>query len=176
MNRRDVYRFGTIVLGNAVALALAVPGVAYVLDPLRKSSKQGGFHKLAKLSELTVGEPRSYAVIDERQDAWVKYPREPVGSVWLVRQPAGAPAPVVAFTSECPHLGCAVNLTTTAKGKEFLCPCHTSAFNFNGEPLNSIPPRGMDTLYVELSKDDDPTIAVKFQRFRTQEKEKTPLA
>lgn len=174
MNRRDFYRIGTIVLGNVVALVLAVPGVAYVLDPLRRATKQGDLQRLANLSELTVGEPRSFTVIDERQDAWVKYPREPIGSVWLVRQPPGSKPEVVAFTAECPHLGCAVNLT--ADGKSFLCPCHTSSFDIKGARLNAIPPRGMDTLPVEVSDDADPEVRVKFQRFRTQEKEKTPLA
>ncbi len=173
ISRRDFYRFGTVAIGGLVGLALAVPGVAYVLDPLRKSSKSGGFQRLARLSDLTVGVPRSFAVIDERQDAWVKYPREPVGSVWLVRQPEGSKPEVIAFTAECPHLGCAVNLT--ADGKEFLCPCHTSAFSLKGKPLNAVPPRGMDTLEVELEGHDDPDVRVKFARFRTQEKEKTPL-
>jgi Rieske Fe-S protein len=176
MNRRDFYRLGTVVLGNAVALALAVPGVAYVLDPLRRSSKKGDFQRLARLGELNVGEPKSFRVIAGRQDAWVKYPPEPVGSVWLVRQPEGTSPPVVAFTAECPHLGCAVNLKETDKGVEFLCPCHTSAFDLKGSPLNSVPPRGMDTLDVEVSDGADPEVHVRFQRFRTQEKEKKPLA
>ena len=171
MNRRDFYRIGTVVLGNGLALALAVPGLAYLLDPLRKAAKSGKMQGLARLSDLNVGVPRSFAVIDERQDAWVNYPREPVGSVWLVRKADGS---VTAFTAECPHLGCAVNLTP--EGKEFLCPCHTSAFNLEGKPLNAIPPRGMDTLEVELTTGDDPEVQVKFQRFRTQEKEQQPLA
>ena len=41
MNRRDFYRYGTIVLGNLVALVLAVPGVAYLLDPLRHKQRGG---------------------------------------------------------------------------------------------------------------------------------------
>ena len=81
---------------------------------------------------------------------------------------------VVAFTAECPHLGCAVNLAED--GKTFLCPCHTSAFDFTGKALNDVPPRGMDTLDVELTPGSDPEVLVKFGRFRTQEKEKTPLA
>ena len=174
MNRRDFHRYGTVVLGGLVTLALAVPGVAYVVDPLRRKSKAGGFRRLAALSELKVGVPRSFAVIDERQDAWVKYPDEPVGSVWLVRQPAGATPQVLAFTAECPHLGCAVNLA--ADGAKFLCPCHTSAFDFAGKALNTVPPRGMDTLDVKLTPGDDPVVGVKFARFRTTDKEKTPLA
>lgn len=173
MNRRDLYRFSTFALGGAVALALAVPGVAYVLDPLRKGSKKGDFQSLTKLNALKPGEPRSFAVLDERQDAWVRYPREPIGSVWLIRQPVGAKPQVIAFASECPHLGCAVNLTT--ESNSFVCPCHTSAFGLDGERKNDIPPRGMDTLEVELSSGDDPDVLVKFQRFRTSEKEKIPL-
>ncbi|GAC1471809.1 MAG: hypothetical protein NVSMB9_18350 [Isosphaeraceae bacterium] len=174
MNRRDFYRLGTVVLGSVVGLIVAVPGVAYVLDPLRRKTAAGALDKLANLSELKVGEPRSFAVIEERQDAWVRYPREPIGTVWLVRQPSGATPEVVAFTAECPHLGCAVNLTPDRTS--FLCPCHTSSFDLKGERLNKVPPRSMDTLEVELSKDDDPEVRVRFQRFRTQEKEKRPLA
>src|SRR3954454_25408850 len=59
MNRRDFYRIGTIALSNAVALVLAVPGIAYLFDPLRKSSKSGDFQRLAKLSDLTEGRPQS---------------------------------------------------------------------------------------------------------------------
>jgi len=172
-SRRDFYRYGTVVVGNLVALALAVPGVAYVLDPLRKATKAGGFHGLARLSDLKVGEPRSFAVIDERQDAWVNYPREPIGSVWLVRQPEGSKPAVVAFTAECPHLGCAVNLSPDKT--IFQCPCHTSSFDLEGKMLNLIPPRGMDALRVELTPGDDPEVRVKFQRFQTQREEKIPL-
>jgi menaquinol-cytochrome c reductase iron-sulfur subunit len=176
MNRRDVYRYGTIILGNLIALALAVPGVAYLVDPLRRKSRQGEFDTLTRLGQLPEGVPQAFPIIDERQDAWVRYPREPVGSVWLVRQPEGAKEPVVAFTAECPHLGCAVNLS--GDGKSFLCPCHTSSFDFTGKPLNQVPPRPMDRLEVRLSKGSDPEseVQVKFQRFRTQSEEKIPLA
>ncbi len=174
MNRRDFYRFGTIAVGGLVSLALAVPGVAYVLDPLfKKKGREGDFETLTNLSQLRVGVPQSFSVIEERQDAWVKYPREPIGSVWLVRQPEGSKTPVLAFTAECPHLGCAVNLS--GDGKFFFCPCHTSSFNFDGTRKNDIPPRGMDTLEVKLSSDSDPKVSVKFERFRPQIQEKKSL-
>jgi Rieske Fe-S protein len=176
MNRRDLLRFGTIALGNLVAVVLAVPGVAYLIDPLRRKSRQGDFTTLTRLDQLAVGEPRAFPIIDVRQDAWVKYPPEPIGSVWLIRQPAGAKEPVIALTAECPHLGCAVNLA--ADRKSFLCPCHTSNFDFEGKPLNKVPPRPMDRLEVKLSRANDPgsEVQVKFQRFRTQSEEKIPLA
>ncbi len=110
MTRRDLYRLGSILGGGLITAALAVPGVAYIVDPLRKKRGAARTYPLAKLSELEVGVPRSFPIVDERQDAWVKYPKEPIGLVWLVRQPEGSKAPVVAFQAECPHLGCAVNL------------------------------------------------------------------
>ena len=172
MSRRDFHRYGTLLLGKIFGIILMVPGIAYLLDPvLRKTkSETGDFQTLGRLSELTPGVPRSFSIIAARQDAWVKYPKEPVGSVWLIRQPDGQ---VVAFTAECPHLGCAVNLAPDAK--TFLCPCHNSKFDFSGKPMNPTPPRGMDSLVVELTTADDPEIRGKFERFRTLSQEKTPL-
>ena len=121
-----------------------------------------------------MGVPRSFAIIQDQTDAWIKYPSEPVGSVWLIRQPAGTKPEVIAFTAECPHLGCAINLS--ADGKSFLCPCHASAFDFDGKPQNQVPPRPMDRLDVELTAEPDPKVRVKFQRFRTLAQERIPLA
>ena len=177
MNRRDFYRYGTIVVGNLVGLTLAVPGVAYILSPLLKRQGQDGgeFQEVAKLSDLKVGVPVSVPIIEERQDAWVKYPKEPVSSVWLIRQPpCNSKEQVLALSSECPHLGCAVSLGED--GTSFFCPCHTSSFDLCGGPTNKIPPRPMDGLEVKLTTDSDPKIQVKFQRFRAQSEEKIPLA
>lgn len=175
MTRRDLYRFGTLVLGGLMTLGLTVPGLAYLLDPLGKRRGAARSYALAKLSELEVGVPRSFPIVDERQDAWVKYPREPIGLVWLVKQPEGAKEPVVAFTAECPHLGCAVNLS--GDKTMFRCPCHDSAFTFDGKPQNQIPPRGMDRLEVEpLAGGPDPAVRVKFERFQSQTEKRVPLA
>ena len=81
---------------------------------------------------------------------------------------------MVAFTAECPHLGCAVNLS--GDGKTFLCPCHTSSFDLEGKPQNIVPPRSMDRLDVELIADNDPKVRVKFQRFQPLAEERIPLA
>ena len=95
MTRRDFHRYGTIVLGGLVKLAIAVPAVAFLVSPLRRrlqDRRADGFETLTSLNRLTVGVPRSFAIIRDRTDAWVKYPSEPVGSVWLIRQPAGTRA------------------------------------------------------------------------------------
>ena len=162
-----------MLLGGVMTAALAVPGVAYLLDPLRKRRGTARSYDLTRLSDLEVGVPKSFQIVDERQDAWVKYPKEPIGLVWLVRQPEGSKEPVLAFQAECPHLGCAINLS--ADKKSFRCPCHDSAFTFDGKRENDIPPRGMDSLKVEPLEGPIATVRVVFERFRAQTKEKTPL-
>ena len=173
-NRRDLFRLGAIALGNVFALALAVPGVRFLLDPLGKAGGVGEFRPLTRLDQLKVGEPRAFAIIAERRDAWVKYPREPVGSVWLIRQPEGSKEPVLALSAECPHLSCPVGLAPDRE--TFLCPCHQASFSFDGGKLNEVAMRGMDSLPVQLSADSDPEVLVKFERFQPQSAEKKPLA
>jgi Rieske Fe-S protein len=173
MQRRDFYGYATLGLSALMGAVLAIPGVFYLLDPLRRKAKGGGLYEIARLSQLKAGIPQAFAIVDERQDAWVKYPREPIGSVWLVRQDGSSRSPVMAFQAECPHLGCPVGLSSD--GKSFFCPCHTSAFTFDGKPLNQVPPRAMDRLEVELTKDADPAVRVRFERYRAQAEEKIPL-
>jgi menaquinol-cytochrome c reductase iron-sulfur subunit len=172
--RRDFLGLATAALGSLVALIVAIPGLAYVLSPLRRKDAEGTYHTLTRLNQLEIGVPRSFAIVEEHQDAWVKYPREPIGSVWLVRQPAGSDPPVIALQSDCPHLGCPINVKRDKTG--FLCPCHTSAFTLEGQPTNQVPPRSMDRLEVQVSSGENPEVRVRYQRFRTGNEEKIPLA
>jgi menaquinol-cytochrome c reductase iron-sulfur subunit len=169
-----MYRLGAVALGNLFGLALLIPGLRYLLDPLGRAAGSGEFRPLTTLDQLKVGEPRSFAVLATRRDAWVKYPKEPVGSVWLIRQGPDAKEPVLALSSECPHLSCPVNLG--GDGKSFLCPCHNSTFAVDGERTNNVAARGMDRLEVKLAgAGDSAEVLVKFQRFQPQIAEKKPL-
>ena len=77
MPRRDFLGLATAALGGLVALVLACRGWPTLLSPLRRKEREGAFHTLTRLNQLEIGVPRSFAIIEERQDAWVKYPREP---------------------------------------------------------------------------------------------------
>lgn len=173
-SRRGFFALGTKILGGLLGLGVAIPGIAFLLDPLRRKLEGGGFRALpVSLDELTVGVPVQVPIIEAAKDAWVTYPSEPLGSIWLVRQTEGAEPPVVVFTAECPHLGCAITLSSDARS--FFCPCHQSAFALDGERMNATPPRGMDRLEIAPVRDPKAAIQVRFQRFQTLSKEKIPL-
>jgi nitrite reductase/ring-hydroxylating ferredoxin subunit len=191
--RRDLLRIGSVLLASLSALALAVPGAAFVLSPLIRKKEEGpsksdpdappmtaaggdGFTPLALYADLAPNVPRSFPVVEARRDAWVKYPAEPVGLVWLVRQPEGAKEPVLALSAECPHLACSISLAPDGAG--FFCPCHTSSFALDGARQNAVPPRGMDRLEVAPFDPADPDawVRVRHVRFRTMIEEAIPLA
>lgn len=165
-------RRGFLAQAAAIVVAgisLAVPALtalAAYFNPIRQKSPGGEFFRLAALAALPEdGTPRRFSVITDRVDAWNRYPREPIGAVWL-RRTDDQDNPVVAFQVVCPHAGCTIGLDTTPDGLRFFCPCHVAGFDLDGQRMDqpSPSPRDMDTLEVEVRDGD---VWVKFENFVT---------
>jgi cytochrome b6-f complex iron-sulfur subunit len=69
----------------------------------------------------------------------------PRGRFYLARLADGG---FLALSRRCPHLGC--TLPWVAEEKQFLCPCHSSAFDIRGDLIRSPAPRGMDLYPVTI--------------------------
>lgn len=142
----------------AYAGALAGPGYRYLTgggagqEPSRESWK-----RVAKVDQLRDGAPERVKVVGETRDAFTISRNQTLGSVWLQRSGDS----VRAFSAECPHLGCAIDLGGDAKS--FSCPCHTSRFGLDGRAESGPSPRGMDELAVRIV---DGFVEVDFRRFR----------
>jgi cytochrome b6-f complex iron-sulfur subunit len=54
----------------------------------------------------------------------------------------------LAMSYKCTHLGCAV--TWDSEKKLFECPCHSSAFNINGNVISPPAPRALDLYSVVI--------------------------
>ena len=164
---------GTI--GAVVGLVPVLSGLVFFLDPLIRggegtgapgegggSTKDAeGFIKLPVTRALLPadGTPQQVTIEDDLVDAWNKFPKVPIGSVWLRRSESGE---VVAFNTVCPHLGCAVEFRGAKN--DFYCPCHLSAFKLDGTKDNPIPPRDMDGLAVKPNTGEE--IWVQYKNFR----------
>lgn len=67
------------------------------------------------------------------------------GRFYLVRMPDGG---FLALYRKCTHLGCAVPWNP-AEGK-FICPCHASSFEMDGQVINPPAPRPLDRFAVSI--------------------------
>jgi Rieske Fe-S protein len=154
--RRAFLTMLTAGLG-AVAGALAIiPGLAFLASPLRRATMRGA------------GKPLRVTAVGQRDDAWLHLDRVTLGSCWLVR--SNDVAPVKAFSTVCPHLGCGVDWNE--KTGRFDCPCHASSFDTDGRCLGGPSPRGLDELEIHADGRD---LLVRYQRFRTGTSTKEPL-
>jgi len=148
-----------VVAGAAVGCgALGVPAVRFVLAPVSGGAGSGRWIPTVKLASLQEGVPVRVELVSDHADAWTLEKHVQLGAAWLVRKGEA----VVAWSTVCPHLGCAIDKSASNPG--FVCPCHDSAFDTDGNRLSGPSPRALDSLATKLA--DDGTVMVEFRRFR----------
>ncbi len=165
-DRRHALKTMAGVAGAVGCGALAVPAVRFVVSPALGGAGAGKWIKTVSLDALAEGEPKRIALVADRRDAWTLEKDVELGAAWLLRKGDG----VTAWSTVCPHLGCAVD--RAANGPGFYCPCHDSSFGPDGERLSGPSPRGLDTLATKV---EDGVVHVDFQRFRQGTPEKEPV-
>ena len=159
-----------VVIGGIVGLFPFLTGLVVFSDPWRRKSAGGKWFLVGSIDSLKAGIPQRVAIVGTRRDAWSEYRDEPIGAVFLVAGPGKTK--VEAFNTTCPHLGCSVGFQPAKDC--FVCPCHTSAFNLQGETLNPVSPRNMDSLECEVRKSGE--IWVKYEDFVSGTSHKIPKA
>jgi menaquinol-cytochrome c reductase iron-sulfur subunit len=171
-----------ILVGGIAAIFPFAVGAGVLLNPLRRRrsasdepSETAGFIRVCPLSALPPdGSPHLFVVMTDVTDAWTRAQNQRVGSVFLSRTDSDGKPQVIAFTSTCPHLGCAVEFD--AGDDHFECPCHESGFAKDGEKLFGPSLRGLDPLDVKLAGDEgNQEVLVAFRRFRAGVAERIPV-
>ncbi len=157
--RRRLLVLGVGGLGAGVGAISAVPGVAFLAFPLKHATVSGSdaFLAAGQAASFEEGKPVKVDLYADRDDAWNRLVQMKVGSVWVVREGES----LVAYTTVCPHLGCAVDWDE--QSGRFKCPCHRSAFARDGKVEEGPSPRPLDRLDVEVK---DGRLAVRYQRFK----------
>ncbi len=155
-DRREALRL-FVLGGMAVAgCALAVPAAFVIAIPARTGSSKETWVPTVPLDALQEGVPKRVQIVSDRTDGWTRETHVELGSAWLVRRGGN----VTAFSSVCPHLGCAVNAEPNGT---YSCPCHTSSFAADGAPVSGPSPRGLDALTTRI---DGGVVVVDFRRFK----------
>ncbi len=158
---------GAIGVGGAVGCgALAAPTIRFLIAPAGGSAAAGYWIKTVPLDSLAEGEPKRVSLVADHHDAWTLEKNVELGAAWLLRRGDGA----IAWSTVCPHLGCAVD--RGAAGSGFYCPCHDSSFAADGSRLSGPSPRDLDSLATRV---EDGVVMVQFQRFRQGSPAKEPV-
>lgn len=168
--RRTFLARATAALAALAGAAAVVPGLGLLLAPLRKTtvSGPGGPVRVASQHQVRPDKPLRVIAVGQQQDAWLRLDRVTLGACWLVRP--HETAPVRAFSTACPHLGCGIEYDDRAR--RFECPCHASSFDLEGRCLSGPSPRGLDELEVTAEGDE---VLVVYQRFRSGTSAKEPI-
>lgn len=168
--RRAFLKVGVGALGAGLAGVVVAPALKFALWPLKD-----GVEVTAGGDELIVvgkrgqfgAEPTKVDIYADRVDAWNRTRNVKIGSAWVVE----VEGELVAYSSVCPHLGCAVDWSDEAR--KFKCPCHRSAFGLDGAPEEGPAPRALDSL--ELAEQDDGLIAIRYERFKQGTEDKVKV-
>ncbi len=159
-------RLGKLLAGS-LTLAILAPAGAFLSYFARRAPREEEFFAVADLGRLPEGAPLKAEVIAPRRlDAWTALTHSSLGAVWLLRGPVG----VTAFSTVCPHAGCAV--AWAPESRRFECPCHGSFFGPDGRQLDGPASRPMDRLEVRIDNDK---VLVRYQRFRAGIAAKEPI-
>ena len=141
-DRRNFVASALYGLWALIGATLGALASAYLLLPPRTRSEQAWID-VADVEDLPAGEPTEVVFRRNRIDGW-KVTSEKT-TAWVVRKGSEE---VAAFMPQCTHLGCAYHWDR--ENEEFLCPCHTSTFNLEGEVLTGPAPRPLDRYGVRV--------------------------
>ena len=172
--RRDfISQALAVVIGTGVVVPPLAAGVVMFLDPVLRKDAALASIRIAPLAAVPDdGVPRPFAVLADCRDAWTTQLDQPIGKVYLRRQPGSDK--VQAFNATCPHAGCMVDFKP--ERNQFQCPCHTSAFEIDGaRVMPCVSPRDLDDLKCEVRSDGgEPSVYVEFVNFYSGMHEKKP--
>ena len=159
--RRAFLKVGVGALGAGLAGIVVAPALRFALWPASDDVQvtSGGDEFVVVGNRAQFGaEPVKVDIYADRVDAWNQTKNVKIGSAWVVE----IDGELHAYSSVCPHLGCAVDYS--AEHGKFKCPCHRSAFGLDGTPEEGPAPRSLDALAIEPQ--DNGLIAIRYERFK----------
>lgn len=155
INRRSF--FGKIIaaISGLIGLGLGIPLLGYaVLPTLRK--REEPWSEVGPLDLIETHRPKELEVVRSSSSGWMK--TNTVRSIWAHKKTDGE---IVVFSPICTHLGCGYRWSDP--DRQFLCPCHNSVFDLEGNVLAGPAPRPLDTLPTKIEGD---RLFILYQEFK----------
>lgn len=172
-SRRLALKVGVGALGVGVGALVAATALRFVAFPLDNETTSGSD------AYIEVGPKTQFSAVPvkvdlhaDRVDAWNRVTQVRVGSAWVLELDGD----LVAYSTVCPHLGCAVDFDPAANERKgaFKCPCHRSAFGLDGVPDHGPAPRPLDRLPLEVHKETE-LVSIRHVRYEQGRDEKVEV-
>ncbi len=138
INRREFLNLAWLASLGFVTLQFA-GGVYLFSMPRFKAGEFGGVFTVGKTSDLP-----------SAGSAPLAFPKV---KLWISNTDQG----VFAIYKVCTHLGCLYNWNT--QENKFICPCHGSQFQLNGEYIRGPAPRSLDRFVLQFVDSNGKVIA-----------------
>ena len=142
------------VFNGLIALALAIPGLGFLLTPIFRKSAET-WVQIGSLSKFISTKPQK-AVFSYITEA--DYTRKEKKSFVWVRVNPNDKEDVIVLSAVCTHTGC--NVAWHPDVEKFICPCHEGTYNIHGEVIAGPPPRPLQNLPVRIDNDQ---VLIRFQ-------------
>jgi Rieske Fe-S protein len=157
VSRRDFIKVTAGVVGGVIGLTVAVPVVAYLLDPAFKTGAKEAWIPIGKLADMEIGKPYPFSFTRVQVNGWERTSTSHGG---FVLRKSNDPKDIIVLNSRCTHLACTVNWKPDAQ--IFLCPCHDGKFSPEGLVLGGPPPRPLDR-YADFRISSDGAMEIFYQ-------------
>jgi len=151
------------LINTGIAAFVAITLGRFVAGPKTTASSEPEWLEAGSMTDLQDGKPTKLTVTVAQDAGWAKFDNQQ--SVWVVKKGDS----VNVFSAVCPHLGCSVN----SNPKGFICPCHTSTWNIDGQKSGGPTLRGLDVLEHKV---ENGQLKVKYRFFKQGLSGKEPIA
>jgi menaquinol-cytochrome c reductase iron-sulfur subunit len=156
LNREAFLSVFTLSFGAVAGLVVGIPIIGYVFGPLFQQppekwqtvrlSQGPNKGQIVMTSTIPVGSTELVAFEANGPQPWAG--ETATQGAWLRRTGNNS---FIAYTLYCTHLGCPIHWLP--QPKIFLCPCHGSVFNAEGNVVGGPAPRPLFTYNVRTTSD-----------------------
>lgn len=136
LSRRNFLVKAALLANAAVAAALSVPLVGFLISPLLKRAEKLTWVPLGPVDRFPVGQTRLATFESPNSNTWDGLTRK---TACYVRGLGDGKFQV--FAVNCAHLGCPVRWFS--QSKLFMCPCHGGVYYADGSRAAGPPERGL---------------------------------
>lgn len=137
LDRRDFVKIVMALLGSIMAAVVGIPIVGYIISPAVKVQKTEDQVSLGPLENFPIGIPTLFTFTRTRVNGWEKTVYS--HGVYVLRKDENQ---IRVFSDICTHLSCRVKWQ--AQIQDYLCPCHDSHYDIDGNVTKGPPPRPLD--------------------------------